>query len=125
MKRYGLVLAAMLTALSGGCGLDPYAAALQERWQTQEELVHILSSVRDEASMAAAGEKLHQNFRRFDEASRRLTQLHKPSGETLRQIEAEWAPKLQLALDRSNQEVSRIGKLPGGPEFIAALNNLK
>jgi hypothetical protein len=108
-----------------GCSQDPYAAVLAERLETQRETVRILKTIQDQASMAAAQQTLLQNYRRYDEIAGRVSTMHKPTGDALRQLEKDWGSKMEQVVQETQKELIRINQLPGGVEFLAALDRLK
>jgi hypothetical protein len=110
----------------GGCGpnADPYIEVVQDRLALQKDLVRVLQSVKDEASMAKAGERLRPLGRRWAALESQMRELPPPQGPALERLEREFAPRLQEAQAAYEDEVRRILQLPGGPQFFASLPGL-
>ena len=119
-RRLGLCL--LLLGLAG-CGRDRarYAEAIKEHLAVQEEIVAVLKTVRDEASMKEAQPRLERLFRSESEAIARLQALPPPKPEAKEQLVKELGGRLRDTVGAMAREAERIGRLPGGAEFLESL----
>lgn len=118
------MLPAVLMFAIVGCA-NEYQAAMEERTKAQEELLRILQSIKDPAGLQAASETLARSFDRLAQTNERMNRMRPPSMDVKEQLAKEYGPRLQTAVNESKRELNRIQQLPGGPEFIDRLNNLK
>lgn len=124
MTAFERALPAVLI-LAAGCSGDSYTAAMEARAKAQEEILSILRTIKDPATMQAASETLEQSFARLAETNERMNKMHPPSMEIKEQLAREYLPRFQTAIRDSQRELERIRDIPGGQEFIERLKNLK
>lgn len=125
MRSLPRVVSAALVFTGLACGGDPYTAAMEERAQAQEELVRILQTIKDPATMKAASETLSQSYERLAQSNARMNRLRPPSLEAKERLAQKFGARLQTAVADSLREIRRISDLPGGQEFIDKLKDLK
>ena len=123
--KHGALSAIALIFLGGCSKTSSYSAVYKEQIQAIEELTNVLSTVKDESTMAAAQAELQERFQRFEQVSKKAKALPKPSAEIKRQIEEELGQPILRALEKYRQEGLRIRGLPGGPEFLEDMKKLK
>jgi hypothetical protein len=116
------LLALALAGVAGcGPGAAAYADAIKEKLALQEEETGVLRTVKDEASMAKARERLKELAREEARLEGRLKDLPPPTGATRERLEREFGPRLLEAQQDRQAEIARILGLPGGPQFFEGL----
>jgi hypothetical protein len=127
MQMRSRALSAIALIFLAGCGgradVSSYSAVYREVIKAMQDLTEQLSSVKDEATMKAAGTELKKRFHLYEQVTKKAQALPKPSDEVKRQIEEELHP--QQALDNYRKEVRRIMGLPGGKDFLEEMGNLR
>ncbi len=102
-----------------GCATDEdYRKVFRDQHSAWLEMTEVLSTVRDEKSMAEAKVKLDASFDKFEAISKRAKALPAPSKEIKQQLEKE-REYLEQATTNLLREVGRIRKMPGGPGFLS------
>jgi hypothetical protein len=104
------------TILLAGCR-DRYKDIADQQIANWKEVARILRDVKDQQSMNDAEDKLLAGSYRFEEVSRQAKALPPPDEEASRRLQAE-AAAMQSALRDMLMEMTRVKKLPGGPEFF-------
>jgi len=116
------LLAAFLISVTG---CSSYASVEREQLAALKELTEVLSSVKDESTMAAARAELEKRFQHFEQIAKKAKAMSRPSPEVQRQLEVELGPEKVRAFDSLRNEVRRITALPGGEEFLKGLGKLR
>jgi hypothetical protein len=117
-----LAVGLLAVGLSGcGSSYERYAAAMRDQLAVQEELVQVLKSVKDAASLKEAQAELKKLDSRAEETAARAKSLPKPSEDTLARLQEEFGPRRQELLNETLAEARRIEQLPGGADFIRSL----
>jgi hypothetical protein len=101
-----------------GDGAGSYLAVAREQLAVAEEMVDVLKTVRDAASMKEAHIRLRRLELRGEEIAIRARSLSPPSLEIQEKLEAELSGKRQEVLDETKAQIQRIAELPGGQQFL-------
>lgn len=125
MKWGALPALALIFVVGCGQGSSSYVGVYKEQIKAIEELIGVLSTVKDEATMKVARAELRELFHRFEQVSKKAKALPEPTPEIKRQIEEELGPQMIRAFDKYRQEGLRIQGLAGGPEFLEDMKKLK
>jgi hypothetical protein len=107
-----------------GCGVDAHREAIRRSVANFDQMADLLSEVKDEPTMKAVEEKIaqrHADFQRDADRARALPPVDPSRNET---YEKEFGAKMRAAFKRYAEQRERIGKLPGGPEFIGRIDKL-
>ena len=107
--------------LSGCSREDSYRSVVRGQIAAWEETTEILKTVKDEASMARAREKLQERQSQAASIAERAKGLGTPSTEMREKLRDEYG-KMEVALARLQTEVRRVRALPGGAAFLETLD---
>ena len=114
-----------LAGCSGRESASSYLAVFREQIQAMQELTDLLSTVKDESTMNAALAELKKRFQRYEKLSNKAKALPQPSEDIKHQIEEDLGPQMRRAGLRYIEEGTRIGKLPGGEDFLKEMRKIK
>lgn len=122
-KAFAIVLASVIFLPLLGCR-DAYQVAMDDQISNYNEMVTILQSVKDPASMEAAEAKWKSRLGHFRDTGRRVRELPPPSPDDLATLERmkDKAPALQKSMMELRTELARIRELPGGPQFLEKIS---
>jgi hypothetical protein len=115
-RSVALALVGLSTILLAGCR-DRYKDVADQQIANWKEVASILRDVKDQQSMNDAEDKLLAGASRFQEVSRQAKALPPPDEEASKRLQPE-AVAMQSALRDMLKEMTRVKKLPGGPEFF-------
>ena len=110
---------AALALLLAGCGsrAQDYLDVFEEQRAAWNEVADTLAGITDEKSMAAAKEELKAKLQKHATMAQKAKALGQPSDAVRRQLEGSHLP-LQRAVQRVQEQVGNVRKLPGGDEFL-------
>ncbi len=110
---------AALVLLLAGCGsrAQDYQEVIEEQRAALNEVADTLSKITDEKSLAVAKEELQAKLQKWAKIAQKAKALGQPSDAVSRQLEGSHLP-LQRALQRAQEQVGNVRKLPGGEEFL-------
>jgi hypothetical protein len=115
-------VAIIAVALAGCDAAAPYRAIVRDQTAAWEETAEILSRVTDQDSMTLAAKELVKCRTHSAAIEARLRDLTQPSPELAQRLaESPEGQRLKQAVDRTTEQIGRITKLPGGPEFLKHL----
>lgn len=125
MRTRAWLLWALLIPAGAGCNSSPsYLSLVQELLQTKKEVADVLANVKDPASMPEAKISMRKLSWRLDALSKKFKALPPPSPEEEEEVR-KLEPQLQEAMTRMIQEAQRIGKLPGGQDFLESFKKFR
>jgi hypothetical protein len=125
MKHAALAIVLICSAGCGSGSPSPYLAIFQEKINELQELTEVLSTVKDESSMAAARREWKKRSRRFEQQAEKNREVPKPSAAIKRQVEEELAPQFNRTMEQLQAEIRRIKDLPGGDEFLQGISKIR
>jgi hypothetical protein len=111
----------LLGGLSGCSQESPHEAVARELISFREELVDLLATVKDRASMDAALVKLKQLEPRAEALSRKAKALPPPSSEVRERLQERFVARMGELQGKIQDEIRRIRELPGGETFFEQL----
>jgi hypothetical protein len=110
-------LLGLLFSLAGCAKEKDYVDAFREQRAAWRELTEVLTTIRDERSMADAKASLEKRLEKFEQAAAKVRALPKPSEEMLGKLQQDQSG-MSRALENLQDEVRRVRHLPGGPAFL-------
>jgi hypothetical protein len=117
-----LPLALGLLLLSG-CG-NPHEARATEAIAILGSIADELSKITDAASAEAAKPRLAELGDRWRDNDRKQVKLKPPTTREMAALVKKYGAQFESANSRYDSERSRVKKIEGGPEALAALGNL-
>lgn len=105
MKWKKIILGTLLSCVA--CG-DPHESAREEQLDFVEELVEILSDIRDKDDAIAAKDELIDLSERIKEAQAEQAELEKPTPEQREAIEEKFSERQKGLEGRLQKEMMRI-----------------
>lgn len=108
-----------------GCGGSsaPYAEALRDQLAVQQEVLQVVQTVRDDASLKAAQERLKELSKRADQAEARFRALPPADAHVKAGLEEEFGERVLSTSQALLAEYRRISQLPGGEELLRGLSH--
>jgi hypothetical protein len=124
MDMRAWILCAGLCLAAAGCSREAaYRSVVEDKAAAYEEMTALLKTIKDEASLAAARERIHECHAVFDAIAERGRKLGDP-GADMRERLAPEVEKLNLAWSRYKNEALRVNALPGGKAFLDEIDDL-
>lgn len=117
-------LAWLVFSLSGAKDQD-YLDVMNDQEVAWKEMTEILKAVKDETSMTEAKITLEKSAEKYAAISRRANLLPKPPPRKVQEQLKQNSDVMEWTLRQLQKETSRIGKLPGGPEFLKQFESTK
>lgn len=120
-------IAVCLLALGfAGCARDQdYLDVARDKQAAMEEVVEILASIKDAASLAEAKRTLQANADKYDAIAKRAEALPKPPPQRVLERMRQDAPLATATLQRMGIEAKRVSELPGGAELLGQFQSTK
>jgi hypothetical protein len=138
-----VVCSLLLAAGASGCGPSPaaprrpdpkaaeeqalreYRDLLRDEVAARENILAILTAVKDQASMAPALTQLSAYYKTVADVDIRKTLMGAPPPTVKPRLQEEFGDKLVALLGQIEEQAVRIRGLPGGPQFFDAVEELK
>lgn len=111
----------LILTLAVGCSRPrprDYLEVQRAQRDALHEMTKILANVTDKETMAEAGRQLGRRQAEFDAIPQRAAALPKPPPPEAIEMLRDELPLMQAATERLQDEVRRVGQLPGGPAFL-------
>ena len=109
----------VVLALLSGCGptAQSYLDVMRAQRDAWKEMADILTTVKDDKSLAEAKAALEERVGNYEAISRKARSMPPPSREAVRKL-AEEKYLMERTVQRLNDEVRRVQAMPGGKEFF-------
>jgi hypothetical protein len=108
-----------LLLISAGCNREQaYLDVAREQRASWKELTDILATVKDEKSMASAKTALEKQNAKYEALAKKARSLPRPPPPEVNQRLQEDEGLIRATLRHLHTEAERVGKLPGGEEFL-------
>jgi hypothetical protein len=124
MRSVVLILACFSVLFFSGCR-SPHETMARDAIAILKEIADELSTIKDDSTAEAAAPRLKELGGRWRANERRMSGTRGPSVRDLKELEKKYGGQLQEAVNRYQIEVARVQRLPGGPEALAELGELK
>lgn len=116
----------VLAFFAAGCAKErDYLDVMNEQQDAWRELTEVLKTVKDAETMTKAKTWLDENAARFAEISRKANALPKPPPAKVQERMQEQSFVMNRTLEHLQTEVGRVGRLPGGAEFLKQFESTK
>lgn len=121
MKRLALLLVLLLVT---GCGDSPESLT-RDSIATLNEVADVLATVKDRRTADAARPTLRQLGERWRDLQKRAGAVKQPTAGESKALQERYRPEMEAAMKRYFAEVQRLLQVPGGPEALRELGEVK
>jgi len=99
-------------------GKTTHESVLKELISVLDKLTGVLGTVKDEPSAKAAVPEVKKVLGRLEEVNKKAKALPQPDKEEKDRIAKLYRPKLEEAIKKQREEVTRVKAIPGGSELV-------
>ena len=108
----------VILLVAAGCTKEEdYLEVSREQRAAWKEMTDILATIKDEKSMADAQVALKKHTPKYEALARKAKALPKPPPDVIKRLQEDEVI-IRATLRHLHTEVERVGKLPGGDEFM-------